>query len=371
MAAKTRVLTGRELFSTGTWNKLTFDENDIDGIISAFQSLNQAGTVPLKLGHVTPTPRNPERQFAMGWVNKLYKSGKRLLADLEVPERVADIIDEKFLKFVSVELAKDVQAGTRVIPWVLDAVALLGSESPAVGVLKDLLSATVSMSRRPVLRAAAHFTLKRQVSQSQSTSRTKQMDEEAVKKLLAEQKSELTVLFTKQVDEIKKAGTDALEAEKKARKTDQVNARKVSITALFTAAITAKQILPRTQEKFEKLNMKSDDAILEVKDTEVKEFIANFAEVDANDPELKKAKSEAGKGRKEGATGAGGETEDFTGKTNMQVFSVKVEKEVKRFSGKMTNSRDLHEAGKRVLRDNPKLAEAYYDAPHESYVEVA
>lgn len=193
------------------------------------------------------------------------------------------------------------------------------------------------------------------------------MDEDAVKKLLAEQESKLTLLFTKQVDDIKKAGADALEAEKKARKTDQVNARKVAIQAMFTSAIQAKQILPRTQEKFEKLNFKSDDQVLEVKDAEVKEFIANFAEVDANDPELKKAKTEAGKGR-QAAKGDEG-VEDFTNKTNMQVFTAKVEKEVKRFSGKMTDAKDLHEAGKRVLRDNPKLAEAYYDAPHEQYVE--
>jgi hypothetical protein len=35
-------------------------------------------------------------------------------------------------------LLKDVQADTRKIPWVLDAVALLGATQPAIGILRSL-----------------------------------------------------------------------------------------------------------------------------------------------------------------------------------------------------------------------------------------
>jgi hypothetical protein len=162
---KTVILKGRELFAAGVWNDRRFSEADLDSIVDSFKALNLAGSIPLKLGHVgedprdrNPTPESPEKQFSMGWVNKIYRDGKKLLGDLEVPTRIADLLEEKFLKFVSIELLKDVRAHNKVIPWVLDAVALLGTQAPAVGILKDLQAVTM---RHRTFQAAERFAFTR------------------------------------------------------------------------------------------------------------------------------------------------------------------------------------------------------------------
>lgn len=137
-------LDNAEIFAAGKWNNMAFSEDDLDSIVRSFDALNLGGRVPLKLGHEGPDARkNPETQYAMGWVRRVWKEGKKIMADLDVPAEVYKRIKEGYLKFVSVELLKDVRASTRTIPWVLDAVALLGSDQPAVGTLKDLQALTM------------------------------------------------------------------------------------------------------------------------------------------------------------------------------------------------------------------------------------
>lgn len=134
-----RMIKAVELFASGVWNGRPFTTTDIDGIVNSFIALSLEGKVPLKLSHDGPDPREePESRLALGWVRKVWRDGDRLLGDLDVPDKVATAIEEGYLKFVSVELLKNVRADTRVLPWVLDAVALLGADQPAVGVLKDL-----------------------------------------------------------------------------------------------------------------------------------------------------------------------------------------------------------------------------------------
>lgn len=355
---KTKILQNRELFAAGTWNGLPFSEADLDGIVSAFNALNMGGAVPLKLGHVTPTPDKPERQFAMGWVNSVRRMGKKLFGDLEVPTRVADLVEEKFLKFVSVELLQDVQAGTKIIPWVLSAVALLGTEPPAVGVLKELQA--VTMSRRPDVRARATRVFQRQVS----TRKEKQMDETEVQRLLKEQEERLTKLFTKQLDDVKKASDEAVAAAKKAERDAKVSARKDAINAMFTSAIEAKRILPATQERFQKLHLKTDDAVLEVKDAEVKEFIDQFHEVD----KLKIKQDDKGGGRQ---TGDDDDAKRFAGKTNMQVFTAKVEERILKTGGKLTDWQAHETAARHVMREDEALGRAYLDDPRGEYKTAA
>lgn len=94
--------------------------------------------MPLKLGHNGDQPLT-DGQPALGWVSRVYRDGRKLLADfIDMPTSIYEMVKAGLYKFVSVELAKNVLAGTREIPWVLDAVALLGADQPAVGTLKDL-----------------------------------------------------------------------------------------------------------------------------------------------------------------------------------------------------------------------------------------
>ena len=97
---------------------------------------------------------------ALGWVSRIYREGQKLLADFkDIPQKVYDAIKSGAWKFVSIELLRDVQAGTRKIPWVLDAVALLGATAPAVGSLRDLQALT--MAERRDLQFAARVAFSR------------------------------------------------------------------------------------------------------------------------------------------------------------------------------------------------------------------
>jgi DNA-binding transcriptional regulator YhcF (GntR family) len=152
-------LKAQEIFAAGTWNGMTFTDADLDGMVAAFNGLGLAGKVPLKFGHDSAKPVKDGKP-ALGWVQRLYREGRRLMADFSnVPDAVMTAIREKLYKHVSVELLQNVKAGTREIPWVPDAVALLGADQPAVGILKELEALT--MSARTVLRFDARVAFTR------------------------------------------------------------------------------------------------------------------------------------------------------------------------------------------------------------------
>lgn len=281
------ILRGAEIFTVGTWPgsvRVTLDEEDLDGIVSAFDALNLAGRVPLKLTHEGPDQErsaingdggwNPAKSLAMGWVQRVWRDGKKLMADLDVPEKVHKLIKQGFLKFVSVELLRQVQAFNRVIPWVLDAVALLGADQPAVGILSDLQALT--LARRAPVRLGRHgdrVTLRRG-SQSEDSD----MNEEDVKKLLAKQQEDNDAKFaalTSKLTASEKRAEDAEKAradEAKARKADATKFKRESIDALFNRGIADKAIDPKVREQFAKFSRyDKDDAAcdaVDVKDVE-------------------------------------------------------------------------------------------------------
>lgn len=142
MKANTNTIVGANLFESGTHNGLTFTDSDLDGIVDSFNALKLAGRVPVKFGHRGPDTRT-DGSPALGWVQRIYREGSKLMGDItDIPTVVYNAIAKKLYKFVSIELLKGVRAGTAVIPWTLDAVALLGATAPAVGTLKPLLEAS-------------------------------------------------------------------------------------------------------------------------------------------------------------------------------------------------------------------------------------
>jgi hypothetical protein len=151
-----RELRDVEIFAEGTWNGVSFTDADLDRIVSSFDALDLAGRVPLKLGHDGKDARTDSAP-ALGWVTRVRRAGGKLLADFsDIHDTVYDAIRGGLYRNVSVELLRDVQADTRRIPWVLDAVALLGAAQPAVGILKDLQSLT--MTARPTYAAGERLT---------------------------------------------------------------------------------------------------------------------------------------------------------------------------------------------------------------------
>ncbi len=150
-----------EIFEAGTWpgqgaRGVVFTEADLDGIVSAFGTLHLAGRVPLKLGHTGADARTSDSAPALGWVEAIRRQGGKLLANIKLTsDKLAEGIRNGSYKFVSCELLRGVEAGSWRIPWVLDAVALLGATPPAVGTLKSLADSMQAFrSNRPALQFA-------------------------------------------------------------------------------------------------------------------------------------------------------------------------------------------------------------------------
>jgi hypothetical protein len=78
-------------------------------------------------------------------VGKVWREGKKLLANfVDVPTSVFSMIQKGLYKFTSVELLSQAEFNGKQFPLVLDGVALLGAEPPAVSGLDDLQRLTMS-----------------------------------------------------------------------------------------------------------------------------------------------------------------------------------------------------------------------------------
>jgi hypothetical protein len=255
-------LKGQDIFASGTWNGISFSDEDLDAIVRSFDFLNLGGHVPLKLGHEGPDARDdPANQFALGWVKRVYREGKKLLADFDVHEKVASWIKEGFLRFVSVELLKDVKADTREIPWVLDAVALLGADQPAVGILKSL---SLTMARSAGLQCRARVAFSRANPQGVNANMADEKDQSV---------SALMARLDKLESEKKTLETKVAEGESFQRKFtelqqqthgEKVTAHRAALMALFEAPIKDKKILPAVREQFKRVYRTETDDVLNV-----------------------------------------------------------------------------------------------------------
>jgi hypothetical protein len=145
------------IFTTGVHNQRRFTIADLDAIEASFDALRQSGRVPLKFGHGEDDDDQPFREGlpALGWVTRVARDGDRLVADFaDIPQEVAQAIKAGRYKFTSVELLSDATDAAGVThPLVLDAVALLGADRPAVASVSDLQALTAARER-PALRFA-------------------------------------------------------------------------------------------------------------------------------------------------------------------------------------------------------------------------
>ncbi len=270
-----KALYGAELMSVGEANGLKFTLVDLQQIATAFDALGLAGRVPLKFGHNDGQPLT-DGQPALGWVSRVYIEGDSLKADFsDLPTSVYELIQTGRYKFISVELLKNVQAGTRKIPWVLDAVALLGADQPAFGNLKDLQSLT--MSRRPALRAHARVAFRRDTKLFTSGV-PKGMEKHEVDAAIAAALSAQEVKFTSQLNALKTESAAALAAEQEKTRKAEVARHRDAIKSKFEAAVN-KTIIPATREQFYKFARVEDDAaVMAIKLDEVDTYIKENAD---------------------------------------------------------------------------------------------
>lgn len=116
------------VFTVGTWNGETFTEADLDRWTKAFDKNDPPHFI---LGH-TSDYKGHTRIPSMGVIKDGFKSigGKLYACGVEFIDKAAQWIKDGLLPRISVEMPKDNSKITRV--------GLIGSEHPAVKLLKDL-----------------------------------------------------------------------------------------------------------------------------------------------------------------------------------------------------------------------------------------
>lgn len=153
----TRTLT-QEILDVGVWNGREFTADDIDGIVQAFADLKSVHKVPLKFGHDDEGMQAGDGYPALGWVSDVKRVGTKLVATLtDVPAIVYEAMTKKLYRTVSAELLGGVTYKDAKYKWVLDGLALLGADIPAVNTLNDLAA---YLSVRGAVRATERASFK-------------------------------------------------------------------------------------------------------------------------------------------------------------------------------------------------------------------
>lgn len=127
------IIRGIEIFATGTHNGDEYTEKDLDDMVSAYKALDFKPA--LKVGHVKDKVGSP----AYGYVENLRREGQKLLADFSsMHDSVVEAIRKRSYDRLSSEIYFNFKRGKDVFRRALKAVALLGSEVPAVAGLVPL-----------------------------------------------------------------------------------------------------------------------------------------------------------------------------------------------------------------------------------------
>lgn len=332
-------LKGVEIFAVGTHNGLAFNDSDLDGIVSSFTKLERASRVPLKLGHNDEQDGQP----AYGWVERVWRDGKKLFADFtDIPKVLFEAIGRKHYKQVSIELLKNYSQSGATFPWVLDAVALLGADIPAVKGLRDLQTLLMA-SALPGVRFASRSAFTSATTFTLETSRMSDESDEKIRKLQAD------------LD----AATARADKVEKERFTERVESRRKFIRDTLETAVTEGRVLPRVRDRV--LNSRQFKADADLLDYWTEDAVK--AEITDNQRADFKEKPQ-----NKGATSmAGNDKQDFTGMDNAGVASFKTREECLAVGGKPDNFDDLNAAQARVFKADPKLARAYFSDPRGAY----
>lgn len=136
LADATKEIKGIQVFETGTWNGGKYTDKDLEEMVKNFGVVD----APLKIGH--DSKQTISGKPAVGWINKLYKQGKKLYADIQgIPKTVYDLIKKGAYKKRSAELYYNVVDSTgKALNNVFGGLALLGAELPAINTLEDVVA---------------------------------------------------------------------------------------------------------------------------------------------------------------------------------------------------------------------------------------
>lgn len=163
MADSTVDIRGVEVLSPGIWNGIPISRRDLEDMVAAFEATADSLPVNVRLGHDarqafaravfgaragSAAARDEHGWPALGWATRLYLKGDLLLADLSgVPVRLAAWIKEQRYRTRSGGLRFNRSVGGTVYRWMLDHIALLGADTPAVDGLADIGLADTDVDR--------------------------------------------------------------------------------------------------------------------------------------------------------------------------------------------------------------------------------
>lgn len=274
MAKRKLVRREIEIFAVGTWSHQKFATGDLREIVENFLRLKEVHRPPLKLGHSTNQllEGQSDGDPALGWVEWLRMSndGRKLLATIEIPPAVDDLIEARLYDNVSVELFFDVMLEGKRIGTVLRAVALIGADIPAVSDLAALRRLAASASPVPGWAGAANFqafTARNGVVQDEDAkepeSEENHMDLERAITDLAETVRKLGIQFSAQgsallEEECKRKGAETelarfKQVETQTRETERFAAyqtRRGSILEKLDSKVSAGVITPDIRRRF-------------------------------------------------------------------------------------------------------------------------
>jgi hypothetical protein len=300
-------LKGREIFAVGKWNGMEFDETDLDDIVENFERLNEIHRVPLKFGH-NKEQTITDGQPAIGWVSKVFRQGGKLYADFtDMPKTVFEAIKRKLYRTVSVELLFDVDHDGNRYDHVLDAVALLGADHPAVNTLQDLDALLASRTEFTGGQRVSFETIagKRKKDPQPSNSEESFMDEKAMKQFVADAIDKATTPLKDELEKVvqerdelkfKVEQHDKEKAEFEARQRKQrIVATRKEVTDLLNTAVREKHMTPAMREIYaEQIGVDDDDRVLEIDVSKVRKMCSIEATPKSDDEGKRRSKSTSG-----------------------------------------------------------------------------
>jgi hypothetical protein len=248
-----------EIFGAGSWkpgngNVVTIAESDLDDIVANFDALNGTNIVKphLKLGHT-----EAQKWFGqsvgiptLGWIDRVWREGKKLFADIShVPDALLGMIRTGRYHNVSAEVFPPgvIEHAGRKFGSVLSAVAILGTEMPAVKDLAGLASALYA-DQFTAKTEAAPIIFSHEVNQSMFTQdQVDSLIAAAVDKAVKEHKESTTATFSDLDAQLKMATSRAEAAETKLAEQASTFAA-AEMNRLVDEAIRAGRLLPKQRD---------------------------------------------------------------------------------------------------------------------------
>lgn len=247
-----------EIFAAGMWSPstggtYTWTEADLDTMVENFNALAGTNIVKphLKLGHTDGQKWFGQKNGVptLGWIERVWRDGKKLMADVtDVPMMVIDLIRQGRYHNISAEIfpANVIEHNGKKLGAVLSAVALLGTEMPAVRDLAGLAAALFANSFTSVVETApTNFT--RENLNMFNQEQVDALIAAAVTKALATATSDHAAEIASQATELTVVTARAESAETKLATMAAEFAAK-EVTVMIDDAIKAGKLLPKQRE---------------------------------------------------------------------------------------------------------------------------